>query len=147
MGLVYSNHQGKTPWVASACADCPGFLVLAALLTRLPPWSLSLRLFPCASNFALRALGHLLGSAARSSPTTRAKTGRTAHVFTAQRGTRRNHPSKTSLKSSLPPSLQTSPLQEANFILQTSLCRKPMLQFFQQQDSSLALLKGLLGSM
>ena len=31
----------------------------------------------------------LLGSAARSYPTTRAKTGRTAHVFTAQGGTRR----------------------------------------------------------
>ena len=33
--------------------------------------------------------GHWLGSAARSSPTTRAKTGRTAQVFTAQGGTRR----------------------------------------------------------
>ena len=43
------------------------------------PWVL---LLPLAS----WALGHLLGSAARSSPTTRAKTGRTAHVFTAQGG-------------------------------------------------------------
>ena len=31
----------------------------------------------------------MLGSAVRNSPTTRAKTGRTAHVFTAQGGTRR----------------------------------------------------------
>ena len=27
-----SGSQGKTPWVASACADCPGFLVLGAAL-------------------------------------------------------------------------------------------------------------------
>ena len=62
------------------------------------PFSLSL-CFPLSSypGFHLRleasdcswALGHLLGSAARRDPTTRAKTGRTAHVFTAQGGTRR----------------------------------------------------------
>ena len=34
----------NTPWAASACADCPGFLVLVLLLPRLPPWSQSLRL-------------------------------------------------------------------------------------------------------
>ena len=59
------------------------------LLPRLPPSSRSLRLFPWASILLHGALGHLLGSAARSSPATRAKTGRTAHVFTAQGGTRR----------------------------------------------------------
>ena len=37
---------------------------------------------PLGQHFALRTLGTLLGSAAR------AKTGRTAHVFTAQGGTR-----------------------------------------------------------
>ena len=24
------SNQGKTPWVAPACADCPGFLVLGS---------------------------------------------------------------------------------------------------------------------
>ena len=34
--------------------------------------------------FALRALGYSLGCGARGSPTTGAKTGRTAHAFIAQ---------------------------------------------------------------
>ena len=38
--------SGKYPWVAPACADCPGFLVLVLLLPRLPRWSRSLRMFP-----------------------------------------------------------------------------------------------------
>ena len=53
------------------------------LLPRLPPSSRSLRLFPWAS-FCFTGPWTLLGSAARSSPTTRAKPGRKAHVFTAQ---------------------------------------------------------------
>ena len=51
---VRIESQRKTPWVDSAYADCPGFLVLAAallLLSRLPPSSRSLRLFPWASIF------------------------------------------------------------------------------------------------
>ena len=59
------------------------------LLPRLPPWSRSLRLSPWASILLYTDLWSLLGSAARSSPTTRAKTGRTANVFTAQGGMRR----------------------------------------------------------
>ena len=45
--------KGNAPWVAPACADCPGFLVLGS---------------------------------APAPASTRAKTGRTAHVFTAQGG-------------------------------------------------------------
>ena len=56
------------------------------LLARLPPWSRSLGLFP-GLVFCFTSPWTLLGSAARSYPTTRAKTGRTAHVFTAQGGT------------------------------------------------------------
>ena len=41
--------QAKTPWVAPACADCPGFLVWVLLLPRPPPSARSLRLCPCAS--------------------------------------------------------------------------------------------------
>ena len=55
------------------------------LLPRLPPWSRSLRLFPWLA-FCFTGPWTLLGSAARSSPTTHAKTGRTAHAFTAQGG-------------------------------------------------------------
>ena len=53
-------HQANTPWVAPACADCPGFLVLGSAPPWLPPWSRSLRLFPWASIFPLQALGHCL---------------------------------------------------------------------------------------
>ena len=28
--MLNSQIQGKTPWVAPACADCPGFLVLGS---------------------------------------------------------------------------------------------------------------------
>ena len=40
------RSQEKPPWADSACADCPGFLHLGAVLPRLPPSSRSLRLFP-----------------------------------------------------------------------------------------------------
>ena len=36
--------------------------------------------------FCFMALGHLLGCGARSSPTTDARTGRTAHVLSTQGG-------------------------------------------------------------
>ena len=29
-GQATDDLQGETPWVASACADCPGFLVSGA---------------------------------------------------------------------------------------------------------------------
>ena len=77
--------QGKTYWVAPALLTVLVFWSWVLLLPRLPPWSRSLRLFPWASIL----LYGPLDIAARSSPTTRAKTGRTAHVFTAQGGTRR----------------------------------------------------------
>ena len=41
--------QGKTPWVAPACADCPGFLVLGSAPAPASAWSRILRLFPWAS--------------------------------------------------------------------------------------------------
>ena len=66
------------------------------LLPQLPRSSRSLRLFPWAS--ISWALGHLLESTARSSFTTRAKTGRTAHVFTAQGGTRRKDTSSLEIQ-------------------------------------------------
>ena len=50
-------------------------------MPRPPPSSRSLTLRPWASILLSWALGHLLGFAARNSPTTRAKTGRTAHVL------------------------------------------------------------------
>ena len=59
------------------------------LLPRLPPSSSEPQIVPLASVFASWALGHVPGSAARNSPTTRAKTGCTAQAFTAQGGTRR----------------------------------------------------------
>ena len=58
------------------CCSCPCF-------------RLRLGASGCSSGLAYCscALGYLLGCGARSSPTTGAKTGRTAHVFTAQGGT------------------------------------------------------------
>ena len=60
------------------CCSCPGF-------------HLGLGASDCSPGLAFCFTGPwtLLGSAACSSPTIRAKTGRTAHVFTAQGGTRR----------------------------------------------------------
>ena len=55
-----ANFSAKSPWVASACADCPGFLVLGA-----PPAPASTlvsepQIVPLGWHFALRALGHCL---------------------------------------------------------------------------------------
>ena len=81
--------QGKTPWVDSACADCPGFLVLGAAHPLASTFVWEPQLVSPGLAFGSWALGHLLGSA-RSSPTSRAKTGRTAQSFAAQGGTRLN---------------------------------------------------------
>ena len=81
--------QGKTPWVDSACADCPGFWGLGCCPPpRLPPPSRSLRLCPWASILLHGSLDILLGSAAQPPHHRMQKTGRTAHVFTAQGGAR-----------------------------------------------------------
>ena len=87
--FVLFLNSGKDPWVDSACADCPGFGVLGAAPALASTLVLERQIVPLGQHFASWAIGHLLGSAARSSLTTRAKTGRTAHVFTAQGGTRR----------------------------------------------------------
>ena len=80
--------QGNTPWVAATCADCPGFSGPGCCSC---PVSTLVSASDCSPGLAFCFTGPwtLLGSAVHSSPTTRAKTGRTAHVFTAQGGTRR----------------------------------------------------------
>ena len=67
----------------------PGFLVLGAAPAPASTFVLEPRIAPLGYHFASWALGCLLRCGARSSPTANAKTGRTAHVFTAQGGTRR----------------------------------------------------------
>ena len=63
--------SGKDPpWLIKHVLTVLVFWSWVLLLPRLPPLSRSLRLFPWASIFASCALGRLLGSAARSSPTT-----------------------------------------------------------------------------
>ena len=81
------------PWVDVACADYCVFFFwsLVVLLPRLPPSSRSLRLFPRA-RFASWALGHLLGSLARGSPST--------HI----QGSPRQETSKTKMLQSKGPS-------------------------------------------
>ena len=54
--LPIASVQGNTPWVAPACADCPGSLVLGSAPAWLPPWSRSLGLFPWASILLYRPL-------------------------------------------------------------------------------------------
>ena len=65
---ISCGSQRKTPWVDSACADCPGFLVRA-----LPVPGSRLRLGTPDCALGAWPLGYFLGSAARNSPTTRAK--------------------------------------------------------------------------
>ena len=86
------NTQRKTPWLFQHVLTVLVFRSWVLLLPRLPPWSRSLRLFPWASIFALWALGHCLDllPATPPPPVQKKKTGRTAHCFTAQGGTRRN---------------------------------------------------------
>ena len=52
-------HQEKTPWVAPACADCPGFLVLGSAPAPASTWSRILRLYPWASSLLYGALGQI----------------------------------------------------------------------------------------
>ena len=60
------------------CCSCPGLHLRLGASYCVPGLA-----------FCFMGLGHLLRFAARNSPTTGAKTGHTAHVFTAQGGTRR----------------------------------------------------------
>ena len=83
------TNQGKTSRVDSACVDCPGFGVLGAAPAPASTFVSEPQIIPLGVAFALWAFGHLLGSAARSSLTTRAETGRPAQIFTAQGGARR----------------------------------------------------------
>ena len=48
--------QGNTPWVVSACADCPGFLVLGAAPAPAGTWSREPQTVLLGWHFALRAL-------------------------------------------------------------------------------------------
>ena len=81
--------QGNNPWVDSACADCPGFLLPGAAPAPPSPFVLGLRLFPWASILLHGPLDICLDVVPAAPLPPGAKTGRTAHVFTVQRGTRR----------------------------------------------------------
>ena len=65
---------------STSLSDCPGFLVLGAAPPLASTFVAEPQLVLLGQHFASWALGHLLGSAARSSPATCAKTGRTAQV-------------------------------------------------------------------
>ena len=80
--------QGKTPCIDQTCADCPGFPVLGP--GDAPPSQAS-GASNCAPGLHLLScpFEQILGSAAPSFPTTRAKTGHTAHDFASQGGAHR----------------------------------------------------------
>ena len=84
--LLNPHLQGKTPWVDQSCADCPAFPVLGA--GDAPPPELHPGASECAPGlaFAFTALRANSWICCPSFPTTRPKTGRTAHVFAAQVG-------------------------------------------------------------
>ena len=79
----------KDPWVDSACADCPGFLVAGAASDLACSFVLRARFCPRTTNLLHGPLDIWLGSAAHHSPTTCAKKGRTAqalqHIVTRAR--------------------------------------------------------------
>ena len=83
-------YQGKTPWVAPACAECPGFRVLGAPLA--PGFRLCVGASDCAPGLAFCFMGPWTFAwiCCLQLPHHRcAKPGRTAHLFTAQGGKRR----------------------------------------------------------
>ena len=85
---IPEKFQGKTPWVDSACADCPGLLVLGAV----PGFHLRLGASDCSSGLAFCLVGpwRFAWISRPHLPHHRTKTKkRTAHVFAAQGGTRR----------------------------------------------------------
>ena len=75
------SSRGKTAWVDSACAECPGFLVLGAAGALAPFIIQEPQQSAPELAFAYDPLEELLGSAATSSPATRAKMGRTRYKF------------------------------------------------------------------
>ena len=87
LNLSTSSFRKIPPGLVEHVLTVLVFWSWVLLLHWLPPWPQRLRLFPC-----FTGPWTLLGSAACSSPTTLAKTGRTAHVFTAQGGTLRIFP-------------------------------------------------------
>ena len=81
--------QRKTPWVDSACADCPGFSGPGCCSC--PGFHLRLGASDCCSGLAFCFMGPWTFAwiCCLQLPCHPCKTGRTAHVFTAQGGTRR----------------------------------------------------------
>ena len=90
-----SLDQGKSPGLLQ---HVPTVLVFWSWVLLLPGFDLGLGASDCSPGLAFSSTGPwtLLGSAARSSPTIRAKTGRTAHVFTARGGTRQSNVGESS---------------------------------------------------
>ena len=80
--------QGNTPWVAPACADCPDFLVLGSAPAPTATLVSEPQIVPLAS-ILLYGPSEIVWICCPQLPYHRAKTGRTAHGFTAQGGTRR----------------------------------------------------------
>ena len=83
------KFQGKTPWVDAACADCPGFSGPGCCSS--PGFHLRLGASDCfpALAFCFRGPWTFAWICCPQLPYHPRKTGRTAHVFTAQGGTRR----------------------------------------------------------
>ena len=80
--------RGNTPWVAPACAHCPGFLVLGSAPSPTATLVSEPRIVPLAS-ILLHGPSEIVWICCPQLPHHRAKTGRTAHGFTAQGGIRR----------------------------------------------------------
>ena len=59
LSLELQHSQGKTPWVDSACGDCPAFLVLGAAPALASTFVSEPQIVPLGQHFALRALGQL----------------------------------------------------------------------------------------
>ena len=87
--LLPNFWRGKTRWVDSSCADCPGFPVLGA--GDAPPPELHPGASECAPGlaFAFKALRANSWICRPQLPYHPSKTGRTAHVFAAQGVTHR----------------------------------------------------------
>ena len=78
--------QGNTPWVAPACADCPGFLALGSAPAPASTLVSEPRIVPLGYAFALRALGHCLDLLPAAPPPPLQKRD-AQHMFLQHRGT------------------------------------------------------------
>ena len=94
-------NQAKAAWFDSACADCPGFQVPGAAGAPAPSCIQEPRMPPSPPNWHLLhdLFEQILESAAPTSPTTRARTRRTAHVFPTQGGTHREKADQSCTRS------------------------------------------------